>query len=842
MSSEAEADAEAQAQADSLAVVLPAVVKRLEADEAGRQALRTLAGDETAVDDLSRWLTARGSPTIANIITGGVVGKLVNIAHADVVQLPPERIVERPSQLPNDIGDFTDRTSTIEAMLAAARAADAAPPRATIFSISGVGGSGKSALAIHVSHLLRDARPDAQLYVSLRGAETFRLDPSYVLDQFLRALGVEGALIPAAVDDRARMYRAALANRAVLVLLDNAADEAQVRPLLPGGPGAVVIITSRAPLAAIEGAAAISLDVLEPDQAVELLTNIVGPDRVGVEPEAAREVVELCGSLPLAIRVAGAKLLARPHWRVELLARRLRDERRRLHELSAGDLDVRGTFMLSYRGLDDDLQRAFRLSSQVAGVDFPAWTVAALLDTDEDTAQELAEQLVEAQLFEVSGEDATGEIRYRLHDLVRVFARERLEETEAESERHDAVERALGAQLTLAKQALFRLSPHSKRDPVPSLARLWPVDPRSIDRMQAEPYAWFSAEYAGLIAGIRQAHREELWECAWELADAMHFFFRVRALWTDWQETHELALEAAERAGNLRGLAWTLRNLGNAHRDQRHMSEARACFLRSLETFRGLGNRLGEAAALNNLGELAMDRGDLDEAVDYFEACLPAWAEVDDQVGVAYVNNHLGVIRRRQGRWPEAQSRFDRSSAMFGELGDRLGAAFALLSIADLRIAEGRLDEADEALDRSTPTFTELGDHVSETWALLSRARIRVEQDRLPEASDLSARVLQTFRDLGLRVGEAWALVTFGDLSLANGHHIAAAAAFEESVAAFVTLEDRLGEGVGRLGLGRVQMAQQDRDRARATIEAAAERFREIGAAGWQAEAERLLG
>ena len=827
--------------AESLALVLPALVRRLETDEAGRALLRSLVEDGRAPEELSRWLADTGSPTIATVVTGGVVDKIVNIAHADVVQLAPAPVVHRPAQLPADVPDFTDRVEAIGLMLGAVRAAEAAAAVPPVLAVSGVGGSGKSALGVHVGHLLREDHADAQLFVNLRGVEAASLDPGDVLDGFLRSLGVEGSRIPPAVDDRARLYRAALAGLRAVVLLDNARDEAQVRPLLPGGRHCAVIVTSRRSLPGLEGAVAVPLDVLEPEQGLELLTAVAGAARVAAEPEAAREVVALCESLPLAIRVVGAKLVAKPHWTVARLAERLRDERRRLGELSVGDLDVRGTFMLSYRGLEPELQRAFRLAGQVAGPDFPAWTLAALLDVDVDRAEELAEGLVEAQLFEVSREDATGELRYRLHDLLRVFALERGEETDSEAERRSAVERALGALLALAKRGLFLLSPHSRRDPVPTLAQLWPVPDDLAERLQRDPYDWFDAEYGALIAGIDQAHRERLFECTWELADSMHYYFRVRSLRKDWQRTHELALDAARQAGNPRGQAWTLRNLGNAHRDQYHVAEAAECFTESLEVFRTLRNRLGEAAALNNLGELAMDRGRLAEAVAYFDQCLPAWGEVGDKVGVAYVTNHLGVIARIQGRFAYADALFQRSTAMFDQLGDRFGAAHALRSVGDLRVDEGRHDDGAEVLQRSARAFEELGDRVSRAWALTSLARARFEQGDRAAARELVTQALDAFREFGDRRGETWALLVLGDAYRAGADLVAAAAACEEAVAAFASWEDALGQGMARLGLGRVHAARRDAAGATESLAAAARLFAAVGAAGAQATAEREL-
>ncbi len=297
-------------------------------------------------------------------------------------------------------------------------------------AISGPGGVGKSALAVRVATLLRPEFPDAQLYVDLRGQAGQGRDPADVLDGFLRATGVAGTRIPAAAADRELMYRAVLSQGRNLVLLDNAAHEGQVRPLIPASAGCAVIVTSRRRLAVLEGALPIDLETLSEENGVALLAAIAGAGRLDAEPDAAREIVRLSGRLPLAIRIAGAKLAARPHWRASRLAERLAGERTRLAELSYGDLDVRGGIMLSYRELEPGLQRAFRLPSLLGVPTFTAWLLAALLDAEPGDAQDAADQLADLQLLEVAGEDEAGEIRYRYHDLVALFAREQAEAAE----------------------------------------------------------------------------------------------------------------------------------------------------------------------------------------------------------------------------------------------------------------------------------------------------------------------------------------------------------------------------------------------------------------------------
>jgi hypothetical protein len=329
-----------------------------------------------------------------------------------------------PRQLLPDIEYFAGRDAALWRLHSQVKGRE---QRSTALVINAVGmaGAGKTTLAVHGAHQLRSLFPDGQLYVNLRGVEARARDPADVLGEFLRAFGVEGHGIPDGVDERARLYRSLMADRRVLVLLDNAAGAEQLRPLLPAGAGNVVLVTSRARLASLAAADVIDLDVLSPEQAVNLLARIAGPDRVAREPDAARIIAALCGYLPLALRIVGARLAARPHWRLQLLADRLRGDHR-LEELTVGDLDVRASFALSYQGLAEVEQRAFRLLGLLEVPDFAPWMLSALLNVPTTEAEAIAERLSDARLLDTVGEDATGQIRYRLHDLLRLYARERL--------------------------------------------------------------------------------------------------------------------------------------------------------------------------------------------------------------------------------------------------------------------------------------------------------------------------------------------------------------------------------------------------------------------------------
>src|SRR5215471_18536320 len=392
----------------------------------------------------------------------------------------PARVPVALSQLPPDLEDFTGREGPLE-RLRARMAGRGESTAVVITGAVGKAGVGKTALAVHAGHQLRPLFPDGQLYVNLRGTEAQALAPAEVLGRFLRALGVQGQCLPEDVDSRAGLYRSLLADRRVLVVLDNAADEAQVRPLLPAGAGNAVLVTSRARLAGLTLAEVIDLGVLPAGQAVELLGKIVGAGRVAAEPEAASQIASLCGYLPLALRIVGARLAAKPHWRVQRLADRLAAHHRRLDELTVGDLEVRASFALSYRGVGELEQRAFRLLGLLQVPDFAPWMLAALLDVSAGDAEEIAERLADAQLVDAVAEDAAGHLRYRCHDLLRLFAAERLAAEETQAARRAALERTLHTYFSRAHTAVrqLRLRPPElpdgaaqaiPRDPVDGLA------------------------------------------------------------------------------------------------------------------------------------------------------------------------------------------------------------------------------------------------------------------------------------------------------------------------------------------------------------------------------------
>ncbi|MFG2906278.1 BTAD domain-containing putative transcriptional regulator [Kitasatospora sp. NPDC048286] len=355
-----------------------------------------------------------------------------------------------PAQLPADVSDFSGRSELADDLSAVLM--DATGQAVVVTSLAGIGGVGKTTLAVHVAHRVRAEFPDGQLYVDLRGAGVSPADPAGVLGDFLHALGV--AESPDSLEQRAALYRSLLASRRMLILLDNARDADQIRPLIPGVSGCAVLATSRSRLAGIPGAQLFDVEELTPDEALALFSAVVGEHRVAAEPEAAMQVVTACGFLPLAVRIAAARLASRPRWSVSDLARRLADQRRRLDELQLGNLAVETTIGLGYGQLSATEARAFRLLALIDSPDIPLAAAAALLGLDEYTAEGLAEALVEANMLECF---APG--RYRYHDLLRLYAQRQNERIGDTGEQEQAVLRLLDLLIPTVRNAAQVIEP-----------------------------------------------------------------------------------------------------------------------------------------------------------------------------------------------------------------------------------------------------------------------------------------------------------------------------------------------------------------------------------------------
>lgn len=733
-----------------------------------------------------------------------------NVAGRDLTinQVVQERAVLASCQLPPDIDDFADRDAELSS---AARHLGREPSAApALVRISGRGGVGKTALATRVAHGLRDKFPQGQLYVNLRGVEAERLDPASVLARFLRALGVESADVPEELEDRVALYRSHLADRQVLVLLDNAADERQVRPLLPASPTCGVLITSRAPLTAL-GGMHVALDVLDEDSAVELLNSVADREGTGDQAEAAQQIVQLCGRLPLAVRIAGAKLAARPHWALSDLADQLGDERRRLRILKIGDLEVRTSFQVSYQEQEPQLRRCFRLLGLLAAPDFAAWVAAAALDVDVDEAEELVERLCDARLLDFAGRDATRQTRYRFHDLLRDFARERALAEEPEAVRQAVVERVLGGYLALAETADAMLEPG-----IPNIGRgdgfRWHcADPGLTETLLRDPHAWFLSERPSLVTAVEQASAYGLTDLTWELAGIFAAFFGVRAHWGDWRHTHELALAATRRAGHRRGEVFTLRSLGRLLRYEGRWQDAHDCFSTAKEAFHELGEERWEAITRRNLGDLAREQGALEEALEHYRQALAVFEQLNDQPWIAVTLNSMGELHRLRSEHDEAIDCFKRCRRIFATAGHQWWTAVTLVGMAEACRDQARYEDAIRAFNEGLRIIEDLGDR---RWTALTLAGMGNLYNRLEcydDAIDCFGKCLPIFEAIGDRIQIARALRGLGHSLGRKGDVAAQCDAWERARTTFAALGAPEATELAVL-LDAVALAQPDRD------------------------------
>jgi DNA-binding SARP family transcriptional activator/Tfp pilus assembly protein PilF len=664
-----------------------------------------------------------------------------------------------PAQLPADVGDFTGRVLHLErlcGLVTDARRQDS--PAVTVAVVAGAPGLGKTALAIHAAHALRPDFPDGQLYVSLLGGRQQPVPADEVLARFLRDLGVDGSRVPVDAEERAALYRTRLAERQILIALDDARDAAQVRPLLPGTGSCAVIITSRHRLSALAGSRLIDLDVLGDDEAAELFTRVIGADRAAAEPDAVRDVLTICAGLPLAIRIAGARLAARPGWSVRTLADRLTDQRRRMDELTAGDLAVRACFQVSFDALPRSAGRAdaahvFRMLGVWQGPSIDVRAAAALIGQPEQDVAGALEVLVDAHLLESPAPD-----RYAFHELLRAYASDRAQADEPGPAIDDAIGRVVTWYLRTADAAASVVSPHRARVPLePAEPGREPLAFGTAD----QALAWCEQERANLVAATRQAAGRGRHDIAWKLPVAAMVCFDFHGYRTEWITTHRIGLASARAQGDQAGEAWVLNNLGMVLSQQRDNAaidyfaqamairretgdlqgqaqatnnlafhyrflgrheEAAATLLEALDLQRQVGHRYGEAITLCNLGEACLELGRYEEATAWSQDALAVVREIGSSRLEGYARYNLGRIDLSRGRPAEAAGQLGQALDLHRAAGDRYGEAQDLQYLGHTHVQAGRPADAREAWERARRLFESLGD---DTLAAELRTRLR---------------------------------------------------------------------------------------------------------------------
>jgi tetratricopeptide (TPR) repeat protein len=686
--------------------------------------------------------------------------------------LPP------PAQLPPAIADFTGREAHVLSLVRAIEQA------ATPVVISGMGGVGKTALAVHVAHRVADRFPDGQLYADLGAELAEPVSPARALGGFLTALGIAGHAVPESLEERSALFRSLLAGRRVLVVLDNAATERQVRPLLPGSPGSAVIVTSRARLTGLESVRPVELEVFGDREATALLARIAGRERVEAEPESAAEIARLCAYVPLAVRIAGARLAGRRRWSLRHLAAILGDQHRRLDELSTGDLAIRAGFAVAYARLPAGARALFRRLGLLDVGDVADWVAAAMLDAPVEEAQDHLETLVDARLLDVGGVDPTGRPRYRFHDLLRLYARERCFAEEPQAWRA-ALTRALSAWLTLAERVAEQV-PGPCYAAIHGTAPRWPLPAALTAAALRDPAAWFDAEWPALVAAVGQACDLGLDEFAWDLAGCLEKYFDVRVMTTEWQAMHERALRLCRSTGNRLGEAVLTRGLvelttwTSASPSGTAMATLHERSRRLLAMFEELGEPRGMADALVNCAWALVAEGDPDEALAVAGRALELAREHDHLGGQARARHMMGVACG-QARADAAIEHLTHALQLARELGNPRFEATAMQFLGVAHCATGRLDSGHDLLVTSLTMCHARGDRYAEAFSLLYLAKLYATLED-PRARPAAEAVLSVSRRYGMPHHLADALKVLGELDLAAGRYASATIRLEESV------------------------------------------------------------
>jgi DNA-binding SARP family transcriptional activator len=767
---------------------------------AGRQAealqayerLRVRLADELGVDP-----GAALRDLYARLLSGDPDGPAAGVAASAVRHVPAE--------LPADVAGFTGRAEHLKLLDELIPDASSGVATATVIAvIAGMGGVGKTALAVHWGHRVRDRFPDGQLYIDLRGYATGApVRPVEALAQLLRALGVPSEQIPADAEAAAGRYRSQLADRRVLVVLDNAAGVDQVRPLVPASRGCMVVVTSRdrlSGLAARDGAVRLTLDGLTAEEARTLLARVLGAELVAAEPDAAAELARTCSYLPLALRVTAANLSNEPRRGIAEHVRVLRSGDR----LSALEVDgdeptgVRAAFGHSYRALDPDARRLFRLLGLVPGADVPVSAAAAICGIAPRQAGRLLNRLNAAHLA-----DQPAPSRYACHDLLREYAVDRADVEDSADERNAALDRLYAWYLNGTDRAAKMLYPHRTRLPWPASPP--PHDPGDDLSDEAAALAWLDRERANLVAAVQHAAEHGPRPVAWQLADALRGYFWLRMNTVDWSHTADRALHAAEVEGDQHGQAAALLSLADIDYRRGDYPQATGHYTRALAACRLAGWVDGEVAALGNLGIVHQQSGHVREAADNYARALArsraGGSRHGTAVSEAVILACLGCVRRELGQLAEAADLGRQALALYREMGSRPGEAVTVGDLARVYLAQGDPDRAADHFTRGLALSREIGDRGNEAIMLDGLAAVRLDTGDADRAAELASAAAALAHDTGDRRIEADALNTLARVEHRRGRRPAAVEHHHRALSLALAIGDRYPQAEACLGL-----------------------------------------
>lgn len=679
--------------------------------------------------------------------------------------------------------------------------------------IAGTAGAGKTSLALRWAHQVRERFPDGQLYVNLRGYDPGEpVTAADALHRFLTALGVPAGSVPPDPEAAAALYRSLLADRRMLIVLDNAATVAQVRPLLPGSSGCLAVVTSRSRLSGLairDGAQRLTLGTLAEPEAVALLRAVTAGYRPADDADRLVELARLCALLPLALRIAAERAASNPHMRLTDLIADLRDESALWDALSTGDEDeaeaVRTVFAWSYRALSPAAARLFRLLGLHPGPEFGLHAAAALAGVSASRARQLLDSLVGAHLLEQTAPD-----RYEFHDLLRAYATDQAQHEEPPESRAAALRRLLDWYLHTADAAQARIDPtedHLALDP-PSQG----VTPLSFtDYDQAVD--WAEREHATVLSATRAAEQAGLDTHAWQLPAVFWLAQAPSAPVADWLTAGRVGLRAARRLGDRTAEAQLLTDLGMAHTRVHRLVEALDCHDAALTIRRDQGDRAGEACTLNLIGLVHLRRRRLDAAAQRFTQALAAFEDLGSAHPAATALSNLAVVHHRAGRLTEAAAASDRALAAHRSLANQPGIGNILRLVSELQRERGESAEALRTAHETVDIALQLRDHTLEAYWLITLGNAQLAHGQADEALTSYQRSASLHRRLGDRSREALAWHGAGEAYRRLNRAAEAADLHRRAAATHRDLGDAWHEALALDGLAHA-LSDKDPDRA----------------------------
>ncbi|WP_190122443.1 ATP-binding protein [Streptomyces inusitatus] len=660
----------------------------------------------------------------------------------------------------------------------------------SVHVVAGTAGAGKTSLVLHWAHQVKDQFPDGQLFINLRGYDPGEpVTAAQALQRFLRALGVAPAEVPQDVDDAAAMYRSLIADRRVLILLDNAATVSQVRPLLPGGGDSLAVVTSRSRLAGLsvrDGAQRITLGTLPEPEAVALLRAVTRGCRPEDDGDKLAELAHLCARLPLALRIAAERAASHPHMRLDDLISDLRDESALWDALSTGIDDeaeaIRSVFTWSYRALSTHSARLFRLLGLHPGAAFSLPAAAALGEVTLSRTRQLLDDLVGAHLLEQTAPD-----RFQFHDLLRAYAGDLAQASEPPGQRQAARRRVLSWYLHTADAAQTWLYPLEDHLPLPG------PPPEVAPLVFADRNAavdWSEREQGNFLPAVRDAARNGMDETAWQLATVLWFARPASSSERDWLELGRIGLEAATRREDQRAQTRLLINMGIAHRALNGFSEGLDALERAVMLARRSQSRFNEAQALNLMGLIHLRQRELGLADTYFGQAMSIFRDLGDGGRTATALSNIASTRLSAGHLPEAASVVEEALAAHRALANRGGEGNLLRIAADLRLEEGDTGGARRSIDEALDIALALRDHTREGFWLLTLGDIQRAVAQHGDALTSYQRSAMLHRRLGDRSREALAWRGTGQTYAAMDRHGEAATFHSQAAAVHRDLGD----------------------------------------------------